>query len=125
MAIDSSPSPTAERLSNLLAEWLLDVFDTLDLPVRTVNPELNESSLTQRGSTCQILLHRNGFRSPNRLRVGSLPSDAAVNIVRILEDMMSSGVLTISCLRTYAVHLFRITKPEADRQSGYRLYLPP
>lgn len=50
--------------------------------------------------TCQILLHRNGFRSPNRLRVGSLPSDAAVNIVRILEDMMSSGVLTISCLRT-------------------------
>ncbi|GFF27344.1 cutinase transcription factor 1 beta [Aspergillus udagawae] len=51
-------------------------------------------------NTCQILLHRNGFHYPDRLKMGSLPSDAAVNIVRILEDMMSSEVLTVSCLRT-------------------------
>jgi hypothetical protein len=57
--------------------------------------------------TCQILLRRNGFHSPNRLRNGSLPSDVAVNIVRILEDMMSSGVLTVSCLRTYAAYICR------------------
>lgn len=53
-------------------------------------------------SACQILLHRNGFRYPGRLRIGSLPSDAAINIVRILEDMMSSEVITASSLRTYA-----------------------
>ncbi|KAF4185469.1 hypothetical protein CNMCM7927_006676 [Aspergillus lentulus] len=63
----------------------------------------NHSAISLQNGHWSSLIHltyQNGFQSPNRLRIGSLPSDAAVNIVRILEDMMSSGVLTVSCLRT-------------------------
>ncbi|RHZ57497.1 uncharacterized protein CDV56_107883 [Aspergillus thermomutatus] len=63
----------------------------------------NNSTMSLQNGYWSSLIHlsyKNGFHYPDRLRIGSLPSDAAVNIVRILEDMMSSEVLTVSSLRT-------------------------
>jgi hypothetical protein len=42
MANNPPQSTTAEPLRDFFAEWLLVVFDPPDLPVRTVNPELDE-----------------------------------------------------------------------------------
>ncbi|KAF7585578.1 hypothetical protein BBP40_010637 [Aspergillus hancockii] len=50
--------------------------------------------------TVQILLRRNGFKHRDRMKAGTVVFDAAVQIVRILEDMVSSQLLTFALLRS-------------------------
>ncbi|KAE8144038.1 fungal-specific transcription factor domain-containing protein [Aspergillus pseudotamarii] len=50
--------------------------------------------------TVQILMRRNGFNDPDRMKVGSVVFDAAVQIVRILEDLVSSQLLPFALMRS-------------------------
>ncbi|KAB8075396.1 fungal-specific transcription factor domain-containing protein [Aspergillus leporis] len=49
--------------------------------------------------TVQILLRRNGFKHHDRLKYGTVVFDAAVQVVRILEDIVSSQLLLFTLLR--------------------------
>ncbi|KAE8418668.1 fungal-specific transcription factor domain-containing protein [Aspergillus pseudocaelatus] len=50
--------------------------------------------------TVQILIRRNGFNDPDRMKVGSVVFDAAVQIVRILEDLVLSQLLPFALMRS-------------------------
>ncbi|OGM44670.1 fungal specific transcription factor domain protein [Aspergillus bombycis] len=50
--------------------------------------------------TVQILIRRNGLNDPDRMKVGSIVFDAAVQIVRILEDLVSSQLLPFALMRS-------------------------
>ncbi|KAE8325724.1 fungal-specific transcription factor domain-containing protein [Aspergillus sergii] len=50
--------------------------------------------------TVQILIRRNGFNDPDRMKVGSVVFEAAVQIVRILEDLVSSHLLPFALMRS-------------------------
>ncbi|KAB8201052.1 fungal-specific transcription factor domain-containing protein [Aspergillus parasiticus] len=50
--------------------------------------------------TVQILIRRNGFNDPDRMKVGSVVFEAAVQIVRILEDLVSSQLLPFALMRS-------------------------
>ncbi|KAB8232854.1 transcription factor domain-containing protein [Aspergillus alliaceus] len=51
-------------------------------------------------STMRILLDRNGFNDPDRLKIGTVVFDAAVQIVRILEDIVTSQLLPFALGRS-------------------------
>ncbi|KOC11651.1 fungal specific transcription factor domain protein [Aspergillus flavus AF70] len=50
--------------------------------------------------TVQILIRRNGFNDPDRMKVGSFVFEAAVQIIRILEDLVSSQLLPFALMRS-------------------------
>ncbi|KNG81129.1 fungal specific transcription factor domain protein [Aspergillus nomiae NRRL 13137] len=50
--------------------------------------------------TVQVLIRRNGLNDPDRMKVGSIVFDAAVQIVRILEDLVSSQLLPFALMRS-------------------------
>ncbi|KAK2787289.1 hypothetical protein FQN52_003419 [Onygenales sp. PD_12] len=83
-------------------------------------------------STTQILLRRNGFNDPERLVRGTVAFDAAVQIVRILEDLISSDTVSLFPLRTLpaafaaiSVHIanMRACRPNVSDVSKHRARL--
>ncbi|KAE8371486.1 fungal-specific transcription factor domain-containing protein [Aspergillus bertholletiae] len=49
--------------------------------------------------TMQVLIRRNGLDDPDRLKLGSVVFDAAVQIVRLLEDIVSAQLLPFALMR--------------------------
>ncbi|KAK2811592.1 hypothetical protein FQN50_001934 [Emmonsiellopsis sp. PD_5] len=82
--------------------------------------------------TTQILLRRNGFDDPERMVIGTVAFDAAVRIVRILEDLISSDAVSLFPLRTlpaafaaFSVHVanIRACHPNVSDVSKHRARL--
>ena len=107
----------ASRIRSFCGRWPLDYPDPSKLFVRNIH--LGEISLTNL-STVQVLIRRNGLNDPDRMKAGSIVFDAAVQIVRILEDLVSSQLLPFALMRRYVllVHIDLVERYSQTKCTG-------
>ncbi|KAL4948206.1 fungal-specific transcription factor domain-containing protein [Aspergillus filifer] len=127
--------PTALKELNDLETWKNSVPKEIQCPrgTFTLQNGFLSSLLHLRICTFQILLQRNYFQNSNIMAMGTPVFDASVQIVRILEDLLSSDLLAACPLRVLPAvfaalsvlikNLRRSTPSEMNEVSAHRAYL--
>ncbi|KAL4789070.1 fungal-specific transcription factor domain-containing protein [Aspergillus venezuelensis] len=127
--------PTALKELNDLEAWRTSVPKEIQCPrgTFTLQNGFLSSLLHLRICTFQILLRRNYFQNSKIMAMGTPVFDASVQIVRILEDLLSSELLAACPLRVLPAvfaalsvlikNLCRSTPSEMNDVSAHRAYL--
>ncbi|EER29861.1 Fungal specific transcription factor, putative [Coccidioides posadasii C735 delta SOWgp] len=115
-ADESTRTESLETLSS----WETSLPKELHYPTSTISIQNGfwASLLHLLYYTCRILLHRNGSHFPDRMAVGTTTFDAAVKVVRMLEDLLSSDALCFSPLYVIAPTFASLSTHIANMQSS-------